>query len=61
MGGASLARLSPRQEKAVTSHYDVTIIGSGAGGGTLVRHLAPSGKKILFRERAGWITREPEN
>jgi choline dehydrogenase-like flavoprotein len=24
--------------------YDVIIIGSGAGGGTLVRHLAPSGR-----------------
>ena len=27
--------------------YDVIIIGSGAGGGTLARHLAPSGKRIL--------------
>ena len=27
--------------------YDVIIIGSGAGGGTLARHLAPSGKSIL--------------
>jgi choline dehydrogenase-like flavoprotein len=24
------------------SHYDVIVIGSGAGGGTLVRRLAPS-------------------
>ena len=29
---------------AVMSHYDVIVIGSGAGGGTLVRHLAPSGQ-----------------
>ena len=28
--------------------YDVIIVGSGAGGGTLARHLAPSGKKILI-------------
>ena len=26
------------------AHYDVIIIGTGAGGGTLARHLAPSGK-----------------
>lgn len=40
--------------------YDV-IIGSGAGGGTLARHLAPSGKRILLIERGGWLPREPEN
>ena len=27
-------------------HYDVIIIGTGAGGGTLAHRLAPSGKKI---------------
>ncbi len=41
--------------------YDVIIIGSGAGGGTLARHLAPSGKSILILERGGWLKREPEN
>jgi choline dehydrogenase-like flavoprotein len=30
------------------SDYDVIVIGSGAGGGTLVNRLAPSGKKILL-------------
>ena len=29
------------------SHYDVIVIGSGAGGGTLVHRLAPSGKRVL--------------
>jgi choline dehydrogenase-like flavoprotein len=43
------------------SGYDVIVIGSGAGGGTLVRRLAPSGKRILLLERGDWLPREPEN
>jgi len=42
-------------------NYDIIIIGSGAGGGTLAYHLAPSGKNILLLERGHWLTREPEN
>jgi choline dehydrogenase-like flavoprotein len=42
-------------------HYDVIIIGSGAGGGTLAHKLAPSGKRILLLERGGYLPREPEN
>jgi len=30
------------------NHFDVIIIGTGAGGGTLAYHLAPSGKRILL-------------
>ncbi|WP_144127342.1 GMC oxidoreductase [Catellatospora sichuanensis] len=41
--------------------YDVIIIGTGAGGGTLARYLAPSGKRILLLERGDWLPREPEN
>ncbi len=41
--------------------YDIIIIGTGAGGGTLARHLAPSGKSILLLERGGFLKREPEN
>jgi len=41
--------------------YDVIIIGSGAGGGTLARHLAPSGKSILILERGDWLNREQQN
>ena len=41
--------------------YDVVIVGTGAGGGTLARHLAPSGKRILLLERGDWLPREPEN
>jgi choline dehydrogenase-like flavoprotein len=43
------------------THYDVCIIGTGAGGGTLARHMAPSGKNILLLERGDWLPREPEN
>jgi choline dehydrogenase-like flavoprotein len=43
------------------SAYDVVIIGTGAGGGTLARHLAPSGKRILLLERGDWLPREPQN
>jgi choline dehydrogenase-like flavoprotein len=46
---------------AINGKYDVIIIGSGAGGGTLARHLAPSGKRILILERGGWLPRELEN
>ena len=31
------------------SDYDVVIIGTGAGGGTLARHLAPSGSRASVR------------
>ena len=41
--------------------YDVIIVGSGAGGGTLAGLLAPSGKRILLLERGDWLPREPQN
>ena len=45
----------------MNDHYDVIIIGSGAGGGTLARQLAPSGKSVLILERGDWLKREAEN
>jgi choline dehydrogenase-like flavoprotein len=45
----------------VSDHYDVIIIGTGAGGGTLAHRLGPSGKRILLLERGGYLPREPEN
>ncbi len=42
-------------------HFDVIIIGSGAGGGSLARHLVPSGKSVLILERGDWLTREAKN
>ena len=43
------------------SDYDVIVIGSGAGGGTLAHRLATTGKRILLLERGDWLPREPEN
>ena len=45
----------------MTAHYDIIIIGTGAGGGTLAHHLAPSGKRILLLERGGYLPREKDN
>jgi choline dehydrogenase-like flavoprotein len=44
-----------------TNNYEVIIIGTGAGGGTLARRLAPSGKSILLLERGDWLPREQQN
>src|SRR5437879_1261461 len=43
------------------NRYDVIIIGTGAGGGTLAYHLAPSGKRILILERGDYVPREKAN
>jgi choline dehydrogenase-like flavoprotein len=42
-------------------HYDVIIIGTGAGGGTLAYRLAPSGRRILLLERGDYVPREKDN
>ena len=44
-----------------TDKYDVIIIGTGAGGGTLAYKLASSGKKILILERGGFLPKEQDN
>ena len=44
-----------------SERYDVIIIGTGAGGGTLAHRLAPSGKRILLLERGDFLPREREN
>ena len=45
----------------MTENYDVIIIGSGAGGGTLAHTLAESGKRILLLERGDFLPREMDN
>lgn len=42
-------------------HYDIIIIGTGAGGGTMARALAPTGKDILILEKGGFVPREKDN
>jgi choline dehydrogenase-like flavoprotein len=41
--------------------FDIVIIGSGAGGGTAARALAPSGARILLVERGDFVAQEDEN
>ncbi|MBW4563955.1 MAG: GMC family oxidoreductase [Mojavia pulchra JT2-VF2] len=43
------------------AHYDVIIIGTGAGGGTLAYQLAASGKNILVLERGSFLPRKKTN
>ncbi len=45
----------------MATHYDIIIIGTGPGGGTLAYKLAPSGKKILLLERGEYLPREKDN
>ena len=42
-------------------HYDLIIIGTGAGGGTLAHKLAPTGKSILILERGTYLPKEKAN
>jgi len=41
--------------------FDIIIIGSGAGGGTMARALAGSGARILILERGDFVPREDQN
>jgi len=42
-------------------HFDIIIIGSGAGGGTMARALADTGARILVLERGTSVPSEDEN
>ena len=45
----------------MSDHFDVIIIGSGAGGGTMAQALAASGARILLVERGDFVPQEQEN
>jgi len=45
----------------LSQHWDVIIIGSGPGGGTVAMKLAQTGKRILLLERGDYLPREREN
>jgi choline dehydrogenase-like flavoprotein len=45
----------------MANHYDIIIIGAGAGGGTLAYALASTGKRILMLERGGYLPKEKAN
>ena len=45
----------------MTDAYDIVIIGTGAGGGTIAHALAPSGARMLVVERGDFIPQEDEN
>jgi choline dehydrogenase-like flavoprotein len=45
----------------MTQHYDIIIIGSGAGGATFAHALADTGKSILILERGDPLPVEPDN
>jgi choline dehydrogenase-like flavoprotein len=45
----------------MSEHFDVIIIGTDAGGGSLLNRLAQSGKRILVLERGPFLPREKDN
>ncbi|MEZ5094979.1 MAG: GMC family oxidoreductase [Nocardioides sp.] len=45
----------------VVDAFDVVVVGSGAGGGTLARALAGSTARVLVVERGGWLPQEKQN
>jgi choline dehydrogenase-like flavoprotein len=45
----------------VNERYDIIIIGSGAGGGTVAHALADSAARILIVERGDFVPQEKEN
>ncbi|MGE0393824.1 MAG: GMC oxidoreductase [Vicinamibacterales bacterium] len=44
-----------------TDSWDIIIIGSGAGGGTLAHALAGTSARVLVLDRGDYIPQEPEN
>ena len=42
-------------------HFEVIIVGTGAGGGTLAHRLGMAGRRVLVLERGRFLPREKEN
>jgi choline dehydrogenase-like flavoprotein len=53
--------LSSTTKIRMRDHFDVIIIGTGAGGGSLLNRIAPSGRRILVLERGPFLPREKDN
>lgn len=53
--------MDPWRRPIPSDRFDIIIIGTGAGGGTLLHQLARTGKRILVIERGGFLPREREN
>ena len=45
----------------MNAHYDIIIIGTGAGGGTIAHALSDSAARILLLERGDFVPQEEEN
>ena len=45
----------------MSEHFDVVIIGSGAGGGTMAQALSGTPARILVVERGDFVPQENEN
>ena len=45
----------------MSDHYDIIIIGTGAGGGTIAHALATSPARVLILERGDFIPQEDQN
>lgn len=45
----------------MTHRYDIVIVGTGAGGGTMARELAGTGARILIVERGDFVPQEDQN
>jgi choline dehydrogenase-like flavoprotein len=45
----------------VTEHFDIIIIGTGAGGGTIAHALSENDARILIVERGDFVPQEDEN
>ncbi len=51
----------PRERSGPPGTWDIIIVGSGAGGGTMARALSESGARILVLERGDFVAQEDQN